>query len=145
MLLALVLAFVVFLFFAGGWLWLLLLFVVFVAVQLVRSFASSGTGVVAVSRRIQSLAEVSNFTDAVIAVRANATLSAQQKLTELAVQYSESLRRLDAAGHLTPAVALEFRLFAERTAQTITGLTVDFGAGLHDLIHLYEPRRDDRF
>src|SRR4051812_44862170 len=75
-----------------------------------------------IARRVQNLAEITNFTDAAIAVRANVTLSAQEKLEELAFEYSESLQRLNAGGHLTRPVALEFRIFAERNAQAITGL-----------------------
>jgi hypothetical protein len=100
-------------------------------------------GVVAVSRRevarrIQSLAEVSDFTDAVIALRVNTTLSAHEKLVALAKHYNAALTRLEVAGQLTPATALEFRLFAEQSAAALTGLTADFGAGLNHLIRSHE-------
>jgi hypothetical protein len=147
MLFAFVLIFVGFLFFAGGWVWILLLFLLFAALKLVEYWTTSGSGGTAVvfpdtqkdvARRIQNLAEVSDFTEAVTALRVNTTLSAHEKLVTLAKHYSAALKRLEVAGQLTPETALEFRLFAEQSVSALTGLTADFGAGLNHLIRSYE-------
>ncbi|WP_448620076.1 hypothetical protein [Geodermatophilus sp. URMC 65] len=99
---------------------------------------------VAESRQIQRLTDIASFTDAVIRVRANAALSAYQKLEQLGEGYSRALEQLANSGKLDPEVEATFRTFAGSTAEMITGLTADFGDSLHLLIRTYDGRYQRR-
>jgi hypothetical protein len=89
---------------------------------------------------IRRLIAVKDYTDAVIHVRVNATLSADQKLTELGQSYGQNLERLANAGQLTEDVEAAFRDFAEASANAVTGLTADFGSSLQLLVKTYDGR-----
>jgi len=89
---------------------------------------------------IRRLSEVKDYTDAVIHVRVNATLSANQKLTELGQSYGQNLERLANADQLTEEVETAFRSFAEASANAVTGLIADFGSSLQLLVRTYDGR-----
>ncbi len=89
---------------------------------------------------IRRLTEVRDFTDAIVRMRVNAALSADQKLAELDESYSRNLERLANAGQLTEDVEKAFRSFAETSATAVTGLAADFGSSLHLLVKTYDGR-----
>jgi hypothetical protein len=94
----------------------------------------------AAAARQRRLDEITDFTDAVIAVDQNNVLNAHDRLIQLGQAYSDGRQRLEEAGELPPAVELEYRLFAEHAVKAITGLTVDFGTSLGHLIRTYDGK-----
>jgi hypothetical protein len=86
---------------------------------------------------IRRLSAIRNYTDAVVHVRVNATLSANQKLAELGESYAQNVERLANAGQLTEDVETAFRSFAEKSATAVTGLATDFGSSLQLLVKTY--------
>jgi hypothetical protein len=89
---------------------------------------------------IRRLSAVRDYTDAVIHVRVNTSLSANQKLAELGESYAQNLERLANAGKLTEDVETAFRDFAETSATAVVGLTADFGSSLQLLVKTYDGR-----
>lgn len=87
----------------------------------------------------QKLNEVASFTESVVMIYANASLSTREKGRLLVLRYYESLERLRAAGELTPRVEQEFRGLAESSLRLAGAQNRQLGESLTELIQEFEP------
>jgi len=92
---------------------------------------------------LQGLTDVATFTQAVARVQQNRSLTARQKGKIIAEAYTESLRRLEVHGELTPSVESEFRSFAEVSLQALAAASGDYGRSLNVLVRHYGNHDDD--